>query len=80
MSKTAGCHSIDFDDYLRWEETSLIKHELIDGKLYAMPSGSAAHGLISANIIRELGNAFKATPCRVHSSDFKVKVGGNSYS
>lgn len=79
MSKPAAYHSIDFDDYLRWEESSLIKHELIDGKLYAMTGGSAAHGLISANIIRELGNAFKGTPCRVYSSDFKVKVGGNSY-
>ncbi len=60
MSKPAGYGSIDFDDYLRWEESSLIKHELINGKLYAMTSGSAAHGLISANIIRELGNAFRA--------------------
>ncbi|MGH8512519.1 MAG: Uma2 family endonuclease [Gammaproteobacteria bacterium] len=44
-----------------------------------MTGGSAAHGLISANIIRELGNAFKGTPCRVYSSDFKVKVGADSY-
>ncbi len=79
MSRPAEYQSLDFDDYLRWEESSLIKHELIDGRLYAMTGGSAAHGLISANIIRELGSAFKGRPCRVYSSDFKVRVGDNSF-
>ena len=44
-------------------------------KIFAMAGASVEHNTITANMVRELGNQFVARPCRVFSSDMRVKVG-----
>jgi Uma2 family endonuclease len=46
-------------EYLEGELISEIKHEYIDGYIYAMAGASENHDLISGNIFRELGNHLK---------------------
>jgi hypothetical protein len=50
---------ISQNEYLKGELTSEIKHEFIDGYVYAMAGASENHTLISQNISRELGNDLK---------------------
>jgi Uma2 family endonuclease len=67
---------ISEEDYLEGELASEVKHEYIDGYVYAMAGVSRNHNRITNNISRELGNDLKhkKLPCEIFSSDIKVKV------
>ncbi len=67
---------ISENDYLEGELISDVKHEYIDGIVYAMAGASTKHNLISSNILSELKNSLKQknSPCDVFSSDMKVKI------
>ena len=62
------------EQYLEFEKNSEIRHEYFDGEISAMTGGSLNHNQISANIVRELGNQLKNSPCRPFASDMRVKV------
>ena len=70
---------ISVEDYLTDELARDIKHELIDGVIYAMAGASANHERISGNIAAEFRNHLKRTPCESFSSDMKVKVGSRFF-
>ncbi len=40
--------------YLDIDRTSDIKHDFVDGEIFAMAGGSPAHALIAANLAAEL--------------------------
>ena len=67
-------NDISEDDYLEGEKISQIKHEYIDGEVYAMAGASRNHNELSHTISRLLGNHLADTKCRVYASDMKVKV------
>ena len=66
---------ISEEDYLEGELLSEIKHEYIDGTVYAMSGASRNHNLIVSNVLSEIKNKLKQqkSPCDVFSSDMKVK-------
>lgn len=55
-----------FDEYLALEATSDVKHEWINGLVYAMSRGTPEHGRLSAAMVRALP---QTEDCRVYSSD-----------
>lgn len=61
-------------DYLQYELTANVKHEYIDGQLYAMAGASENHNLISGNVFFHLRNATRGKPCQVFSSDMKLRI------
>lgn len=63
-------------EYLAGELISEIKHEYIDGDVYAMAGASRSHNIIASNIARKFGNHLENTPCTTFSSDMKVKAEG----
>jgi len=65
---------ISEQQYLEDEKKREIKHEYIDGEIYAMSGASQNHNELSHTISRLLGNHLEDTKCRVFSSDMKVKV------
>jgi len=67
------------EDYLKGEPLSEVKHELINGHVYAMAGASANHERISVNILRKFGNHLENTPCEPFGSDMKVRVGSNFF-
>jgi Uma2 family endonuclease len=72
-------HPISKQDYLAGELLSDIKHEYIDGRVFAMAGVSKNHDRITINIARQFGNHLENTPCDVFSSDVKVKAAGNFF-
>jgi Uma2 family endonuclease len=60
--------------YLESERYTTLRHEYIDGFMYAMGGGTQVHGAIAATVIRLLGQALRGGPCRVYSSDVKVRI------
>ncbi|MGR8981441.1 MAG: Uma2 family endonuclease [Gammaproteobacteria bacterium] len=70
---------INEEDYLQGELISDVKHELIDGRVYAMAGASANHERIAGNIYRKLGNHLEGSPCEPFGSDMKIKAGSNFF-
>jgi Uma2 family endonuclease len=67
------------EEYLEGEKYSQVKHEFIDGKVYAMDGVSLAHASIVSNLITTLHIHLRSSPCQVYATDVKVKVGNAFY-
>jgi Uma2 family endonuclease len=63
------------EDYLTIERSTDERYEFLDGQVYAMAGESPEHGAISANLVIELGQQLKRTPCQVWTKDCKVRSG-----
>lgn len=72
-------HKWTLEEYLAYEEESGIRHEYIDGEIYAMTGGTPDHSGIAANGVGELRSQLRGKPCRVFTSDLKVKVSEIKY-
>jgi Uma2 family endonuclease len=72
-------HEISEEEYLQGELVSDVKHELINGEVYAMTGVSKNHERIAVNISRLLGNFLMNSPCEPFSTEVKVKVGRNFF-
>ena len=70
---------ISENEYLSQEFTREIKHELIDGEIFAMAGASINHERISTNISSEFRNHLKDSTCEPLGSDMKVKAALNFY-
>ncbi|AMK77186.1 MULTISPECIES: Uma2 family endonuclease [Methylomonas] len=66
--------SISVADYLQGELVSDIKHEYINGDVYAMAGAKRAHNIISMNLAGLVFAHLRGSPCRVFNSDMKVHV------
>ncbi|MEA5420386.1 Uma2 family endonuclease [Spirulina sp. CCNP1310] len=67
-------HYLNPDEYLAMELESQIKHEYIDGEVYAMAGTSKDHNLIVGNLYLLLRNALQNSPCRTYFTDLKVRI------
>lgn len=64
-----------WDDYVAWEANQPYRHELVDGQVYAMGGGTAAHDRIANALRVELTLRLRDTRCRPHGPDMKVQTG-----
>jgi Uma2 family endonuclease len=67
---------ISEEEYLKGELISDIKHEYVDGEVYAMAGASKKHNLISRNVSFEIEKGLRNANslCSTFSFDMKVKV------
>lgn len=81
MSQAAAEKPMSVQEYLEFEEKSKIKHEYMDGEIFAMAGASRRHNLATANISTELNLQLRESDCEVYASDFRVKIreGHNVY-
>ncbi len=76
-------HKVDFiseEDYLEDEKIRDIKHEYIDGEIYAMAGASRVHNIISSNVLFAFMEQLDETRCIPFASDMKVKLSNNNSS
>jgi Uma2 family endonuclease len=59
-------------EYLEQEKFSTIRHEYVDGQIYAITGGSANHNQITLALAAKLYAHLSDGPCRVFASDMKV--------
>lgn len=79
MSLAQKLDFISDADYLAGEKVSDIKHEYIDGEVYAMAGASASHNRLAFNVARKIGNHLEGKPCQPYVSDMKVKIGSKYF-
>jgi Uma2 family endonuclease len=64
----------DYRSYVLLEDGSAIRHEFLDGEVWAMAGGSPEHAAITMRVGRLLGNQLEGLPCQVYSSDLRIRV------
>ncbi len=74
MSAVLKDDIISIEEYLEGELISEVKHEYIDGYVYAMAGAKLNHERIGGNLFGEFRQHLKDTSCEAVSSDFKVYV------
>lgn len=71
---------LSVEDYLHFEQQGEIRHEYVDGQIYAMAGTTRHHNQICANLVYRLRGAVRGTPCRAYFSDVKVRIEfGNAF-
>jgi Uma2 family endonuclease len=61
------------EEYLEMERGSPIKHEFVDGYVYAMSGGSQRDSLLGINAVLLLSEHLDGAPCRTFNSDMRVR-------
>jgi Uma2 family endonuclease len=62
------------EDYIAGERQSEVRHEYVDGYVYAMAGASDDHNRIAGNIFAELHQRLRGRPCEPFTNDMKVKI------
>jgi Uma2 family endonuclease len=62
------------DEYLRSEETSVARHEYIDGWVRAMAGATNRHNRVKGNCFGSFFIALRGRPCVPYDSDTKVRI------
>ncbi|MFN5399962.1 MAG: Uma2 family endonuclease [Pseudanabaena sp.] len=65
-------------EYLEWEPQQDLRHEYINGEVFAMTGGTLAHNDITLNLYRTLYPQVRSRGCRINVADVKVQVTTNS--
>lgn len=65
---------ISVKDYLEGEKISRVKHEHIDGEVYAMAGTSKSHNRIIKNLLEKLSAHLRGSDCEPFFVDIKVRV------
>lgn len=62
------------DEYLEGERLAEIRHEYVNGHIYAMAGASDDHNRIAGNIFGELRERLRGKRCEPFINDMKVKI------
>jgi Uma2 family endonuclease len=73
-STTEKIHALTVKDYLALEQDGEIRHEYVNGQIYAMSGASRKHGLIVGALFAALRPAARQRGCQLFTSDMKVRI------
>jgi Uma2 family endonuclease len=62
------------EEYFQWEEQQQLRHEYINGEVYAMSGGTINHSKIASNLNFILKRHLRGGGCQVLTSDARVKI------
>jgi len=62
------------EQYLEIERQAEYKSEYYRGQMFAMAGARAPHNLLITNLVRELSQQLRKSPCQVYGSDMRGRV------
>ncbi len=74
MSRRTKLQSMTEQEYLQAEEKATVRHEYVDGYVFAMSGATEAHNVISGNLFSVIHSHLRGGPCRAFQNDMKVRV------
>jgi len=83
MVAQPSSNRMSVEEWRELERTSTdVKHEYIDGRVYAMSGGSLAHSSIGINAVRVLQDALRAAgkQCYTYNSDVVARLSSKRYT
>ena len=66
------------DEYLEWEARQEMRHEYVNGEIFAMTGGSIAHNDIALNLYRILRPHLRPRGYRVNVANVKLQLSSSS--
>ena len=79
MPRAQDAKRMTVEEYLEFEAEAEVKHEFVDGFVFAMAGGTEAHNLISGAIYTRARLAAAGKPCRAYVESVKLKVPSGNY-
>ena len=74
VSHRAPVDRMSYGEYLALEATSDLRHEFLRDEIFAMAGGTPEHAALAAAVLGALTAALRGRPCRVYSSDLRIRV------
>jgi len=71
--------TMSVQEYLTQERTSPVKHEYVEGHVYAMAGGTLAHDIVANTVRAILRNHLRGRPCRLLGPDVLLRVSAEVY-
>lgn len=65
---------ISVEDYLEGEKASGIRHEYLEGEVYAMSGASKRHNRIAGNLLERLRLHLKGSDCATYYNEVKLRL------
>jgi Uma2 family endonuclease len=62
------------DEYLEFEENSPVRHEYVNGSIYAMSDISVAHARLTRELVIAVGGHLRGGPCEPFSTNLKLLI------
>lgn len=80
MGHAARMHAMSAVEFLAWDAGQALRHEFVDGEVFAMARAEDRHVTVALNVAMALRQHLAGTPCRTFMSDMKLHVAAaNSY-
>lgn len=73
MGYAARRSALDAEAFLAWEAGQALRHELVDGEVYAVAGAEERHVTLGMNIGFALRQALGGIPCRTFLTDMKLR-------
>lgn len=67
-------HGVTVAEYLEGEQSTEVKHEYVNGMVYAMGGASREHNLVAGNLFAALHVHLHGGPCQTFMADMKVHL------
>ena len=61
-------------EFLAWDASQTIKHEFVQGEVFAMAGGEDRNDIAAGNLYIALRQHLRGSGCRVYGSDVKLRV------
>lgn len=74
MAQSSKIPDLTVEEYLFQEERGNVRHEYVNGQIFAMSGATEAHNMICGNLYALLHNHLKGSGCRPFMNDMKVRV------
>jgi Uma2 family endonuclease len=74
MSEFAKIPDLSVEEYLSLEEQALIRHEYVNGQIFAMTGSTEAHNVICGNLYAMLHQHLRGSGCRAFINDMKLMI------
>ena len=74
MSTALRMPRVSVEEYLAGEASSAIKHEYVDGRIYAMSGRKNAHNRLASRVLVSLGRQLDGNRCEPFNSDTKIRI------
>lgn len=79
MSAVNPVPLISVEDYFKGEKSSPVRHEYIDGRVFAMSGVSLRHNLLTNKLFRRLVDRLDGTNCTTFTTEVKVAASPTIY-
>jgi Uma2 family endonuclease len=70
---------LTYDEYVKFEHLSEVRHEFVGGQVYAMSGGTETHDLVAGAIYAALRVPFRSKGCRTFVFNRNLRIGDDGY-